>query len=59
MMITRMNEVTVEVLAGTECGKELVLQSSDPKASFADGLSSQAINWNPVALTVYFYSIFR
>ena len=44
MMITRMNEVTVEALAGTECGKDLVLQSSDPKASLADGLSSQAIN---------------
>ena len=49
MMITRINEVTVEASAGTECGKDLVLQSSDPKASLADGLSSQAINWNPVA----------
>ena len=33
MMITRMNEVAVEALAGTKCGKMLSLQSSDPKVS--------------------------
>ena len=57
MMITRMNEVAVEALAGTKHGKVLSLQSSDPKTSHADGLASQAINWNPVALTVYLHSI--
>ena len=60
MMITRMNEVAVEAaLVGTGLEKLLSLQSSDPKASHADGLASQAIDWNPGALTVNLRSIFR
>ena len=53
MMITRMNEVAVKASAATDLGKLLSLQSSDPKASHADGLTSQAIDWHPGALTVY------
>ena len=59
MMITRMNEVAVEAWAETEFGKSLSLQSSNRKASHADEFASQAITWNPRALTVYIYSFFR